>query len=94
MFFQQLINGISVGGVYALIASGYALIYSLLGFSNWAHGEVAMVGAYLAFMGMTSTHLPFPAAALVGILGAGVISVITNAFFTGGFVKTNPRQCF
>ncbi len=81
MFFQQLINGISVGGVYALIASGYALIYSLLGFSNWAHGEVAMIGAYIAFMGMTSTHLPFPVAAIVGIAGAGVISVLNERFF-------------
>lgn len=81
MFFQQLINGISVGGVYALIASGYALIYSLLGFSNWAHGEVAMIGAYLAFISMTSVILPFPVAAVIGIISAGVISLINERFF-------------
>lgn len=81
MFFQQLINGVSVGGVYALIASGYALIYSLLGFSNWAHGEVAMIGAYIAFISMTSVSLPFPAAAVIGILGAGIISVLNERFF-------------
>ena len=46
--FQQLITGISVGGVYALLATGYSLIYSLLDFSNWAHGEFAMVGAFVA----------------------------------------------
>ena len=39
---QQLITGISIGGIYALIATGYSLIYSLLDFSNWAHGEVCM----------------------------------------------------
>lgn len=74
MFLQQLVNGISVGGVYALIASGYALIYSLLGFSNWAHGEVAMLGAYVALMFVTAINLPFAAAAVVGIVGAGMIS--------------------
>lgn len=46
MFLQQLVTGISVGGIYALLATGYSLIYSLLDFSNWAHGEFAMVSAY------------------------------------------------
>jgi branched-chain amino acid transport system permease protein len=81
MFFQQLINGISVGGIYALIASGYALIYSLLGFSNWAHGEVAMLGAYIALIFFTSLKLPFPAAIVAGIAGAAAISVINERFF-------------
>jgi len=81
MFLQQLVNGISVGGVYALIASGYALIYSLLGFSNWSHGEVAMIGTYLAFYGVALANLPFPLAAVVGILAAGVVSIINERFF-------------
>lgn len=81
MLLQQLINGISVGGVYALIASGYALIYSLLGFSNWAHGEVAMLGAYIALTSITGLHLPFPLAAVVGIVGAGVVSVVNERLF-------------
>jgi branched-chain amino acid transport system permease protein len=78
---QQLINGISVGGVYALLASGYALIYSLLGFSNWAHGEVAMLGAYIAFIGYATASLPFPFAAVIGILAAGLLSVLNERFF-------------
>jgi len=78
MFLQQLVNGISVGGVYALIASGYALIYSLLGFSNWAHGEVAMLGAYISLIFVASLKLPFLAAAVIGILGAGVISFLNE----------------
>ena len=48
MFLQQLVTGISVGGIYALLATGYSLIYSLLDVSNWAHGEFAMVSAYVA----------------------------------------------
>ena len=78
MFLQQLVNGISVGGVYALIASGYALIYSLLDFSNWAHGEVAMIGTYVALMSVTALNLPFPIAAVIGIVGAGLISVVNE----------------
>lgn len=80
MLLQQLVNGISVGGVYALIASGYALIYSLIGFSNWAHGEVAMLGAYVALMFVTSLKLPFVVAVIVGILGAGLISALNERF--------------
>ena len=78
MFLQQLVNGISVGGIYALIASGYALIYSLLGFSNWAHGEVAMLGAYIALIFTASLQLPFIAAAIVGIGGAALISFLNE----------------
>lgn len=78
MFLQQLVNGISVGGVYALIASGYALIYSLLGFSNWAHGEVAMLGAYVALLFTASLQLPFVLAAIIGIGGAAVISFLNE----------------
>ena len=74
MFLQQLITGISIGGIYALLATGYSLIYSLLDFSNWAHGEVCMLGAYTAFYSFTMGELPFPAAAGLGILAAALIS--------------------
>ncbi|MGX8708752.1 branched-chain amino acid ABC transporter permease [Clostridium sp. KNHs216] len=78
MFLQQLVNGISVGGIYALIATGYALIYSLLGFSNWAHGEVAMFGAYMALTLVTRTNSPFLGALVFGILGAGLLSIFNE----------------
>ena len=74
MLFQQLVTGISVGGIYALLATGYSLIYSLLDFSNWAHGEFAMVGAYVAIVFSTFLGLPFLPAALLGILGGALIS--------------------
>ena len=66
MLAQQLINGLSVGGIYALLSTGYALIYSLLGFSNWAHGEVAMLGAYIAVMSVITAKLPFVASLALG----------------------------
>jgi branched-chain amino acid transport system permease protein len=48
-FFQQLVNGVSWGGIYALIALGYTMVYGILRLINFAHGDVFMVGAYLAF---------------------------------------------
>ncbi len=52
---QHLINGISLGGVYALIAIGYSMVYGILQLINFAHGEVVMLGAVFAFV--SSRHL-------------------------------------
>lgn len=78
MFIQQLANGISVGGVYALIATGYALIYSLMGFSNWAHGEVAMIGAYIAIISTLNAKVPLAVAIVLGVAIAGIFSFINE----------------
>ncbi|NPV45218.1 MAG: branched-chain amino acid ABC transporter permease [Firmicutes bacterium] len=78
MFIQQTINGISVGGIYALMATGYALIYSLLGFSNWAHGDVAMLGAYIGFTSIVSLRFPFWVSILMAVLGAGIVSILNE----------------
>ncbi len=66
MFLQQLINGLTVGSVYALIALGYTMVYGVLGLINFAHGEIYMIGAYLGViffgiftaMGLTAKSLP------------------------------------
>ena len=46
---QQLINGVSLGSVYALIAVGYSLVYSILLFSNFAHGGFLVIGGYICY---------------------------------------------
>jgi len=48
-FFQQLINGLSLGAIYALIALGYTMVYGILKFINFAHGEVFMLGAFSGY---------------------------------------------
>lgn len=80
MFLQQLVTGISVGGIYALLATGYSLIYSLLDFSNWAHGEFAMVSAYAAIVLSNILGTPFLIAAVGGMLGGALISYICERF--------------
>ena len=78
MFFQQLITGVSIGGIYALLATGYSLIYSLLDFSNWSHGEFAMVGAYIAIVFSTMIKLPLIVAFILGIGGGALISFLSE----------------
>ena len=78
MLFQQLITGISIGGIYALLATGYSLIYSLLDFSNWSHGEFAMVGAYVAIVFSTMLNVPFLLAAILGVAGGALVSFATE----------------
>ncbi|MDI6801568.1 MAG: branched-chain amino acid ABC transporter permease [Thermodesulfovibrionales bacterium] len=66
MLLQQLINGLTLGGVYALIALGYTMVYGILELINFAHGEIYMLGAYLGIIflafftaaGLTATSLP------------------------------------
>ena len=54
---QQLINGVSLGSIYALIALGYTMIYGIIKLINFAHGDVYMVGAYIGFAAVTIGHL-------------------------------------
>jgi len=94
MLLQQLVNGLSVGGIYAMISIGYALIYSLLGFSNWAHGDVAMVGAYIGFVAYATIQLPFPIALIVAIAGAGLLSLLNERVAYRKIRKNNSPTMF
>ena len=51
---QQLVNGVSLGSIYALIALGYTMVYGVLRFINFAHGDIYMLGAYAGFLARAS----------------------------------------
>ena len=53
IFLQQILNGLVLGSVYALVALGYTMVYGILGLINFAHGEVVMIGAMVALTVMT-----------------------------------------
>ena len=57
-FLNHLINGISLGSVYAIIALGYTMVYGIAKMLNFAHGDVIMVGAYICFFAVSTYHLP------------------------------------
>ena len=80
-FFQQLINGLALGSIYALIALGYTMVYGILRFINFAHSDILMLGAFAAyFLAPTITHIfPLPSylgALLVTVLAAGICAII------------------
>ena len=75
-FLQQLVNGLSIGSVYALMAVGYSLVYSIMNFSNFAHGGVIMLGAYFGFFGLTAFGMPFGVAFVAAALGTAAVAVL------------------
>lgn len=74
-FLQQLVNGLSIGSIYALMAVGYSLVYSIMNFSNFAHGSVIMLGAYFGFFALTLLGLPFFVAFFVAACGTALFAV-------------------
>jgi branched-chain amino acid transport system permease protein len=77
-FLQQLINGLSLGSVYALIALGYTMVYGIIGLINFAHCDIYMVGAYIGFFVSTDLNLPFLPTLLVAMLGSAVAGVLVE----------------
>src|SRR5690348_12949445 len=75
IFLQQLVNGLVLGSIYALVALGYTMVYGILGLINFAHGEVVMIGAMVALaviqllMG-SGVALPGPLIAALGLAAA------------------------
>ena len=67
-FVQQLINGVSLGSIYALIALGYTMIYGIIKLINFAHGDVYMFGAYIGFFAVSFGHLPIIPALLISMI--------------------------
>ncbi len=73
---QQLVNGISLGSIYALLALGYTMVYGIINLINFAHGDVYMIGAYVGFALTTYLHLSFFPALLVSMVVCGLLGVI------------------
>jgi branched-chain amino acid transport system permease protein len=79
-FLQQLINGLTLGSIYGLIAIGYTMVYGIIGMINFAHGEIYMIGAFVALIailvlmsvGITAVTLLLPLAIVAAMIVAGV----------------------
>ena len=87
---QQLINGISLGSLYGLIAIGYTMVYGILRLINFAHGDVLMMGCYFAFYAILIFSLPWWASFLVAI---GLTALLGVAIDRGAYlpVRKAPR---
>ena len=76
VFFSQLINGLSLGSIYALIALGYSMVYGIILLLNFAHGDVIMVGAYMSWFVMNQLGLGPVTAVCATILTCTLLGVV------------------
>src|SRR6266702_4461106 len=90
-FFQQLINGLAVGGIYALIALGYTMVYGVLKLINFAHGDLFTYGGYLGLTLLTSLLLNDRLAAVVSALGASIFLQNALMLVYGARVQVYPE---
>lgn len=73
---QQLINGISLGSIYALIALGYTMVYGIINLINFAHGDIYMLGAYFGFAAAKYLHMGFLPSLLIGMIGCSILGIV------------------
>ncbi|MEE1372227.1 branched-chain amino acid ABC transporter permease [Parolsenella sp.] len=75
-FLTNLINGLSLGSVYAIIALGYTMVYGIAKMLNFAHGDIIMVGGYICFCAVNYLGLPTGVGVLLSIVGCTVLGIV------------------
>src|ERR1700761_4659425 len=74
-FLQQLINGLTLGAIYGLIAIGYTMVYGIIGMINFAHGEIFMIGSFVSLIGfllLSQAGVISPVLAVLIVLAVGM----------------------
>jgi branched-chain amino acid transport system permease protein len=79
-FVSQIINGLHVGSIYALIALGYTMVYGIVKLINFAHGDVIMVGSYVVLISLTEMHVPFWAAIIIAVVFCALLGMLIERF--------------
>ena len=92
MFLQQLINGLTLGAVYALIALGYTMVYGILELINFAHGEIYMLGAYISII--TLSFLTVTGLTAKSLFLSLFIAVIAAMLYCGAYGLTLERVAY
>lgn len=75
-FLSQIINGLGIGSIYALVALGYSMVYGIVQLINFAHGDIIMVGAYAVFVILVTMGIPIWFAVLGSILFCGLAGIV------------------
>ena len=89
-FLQQLINGLTLGAIYALIAIGYTMVYGIIGMINFAHGEIYMIGAFVSLI----TFFVLGAVGVTWVPLALVVVVLAATGFTAAYGWTVERVAY
>lgn len=80
MFLEHLSNGITLGSVYALTAIGFTMVYGIIRLTNFAHGDIYMVGAFLALTALNLFKMPIVIAFIFGMIGASILGVAIGKY--------------
>lgn len=92
LFFQCLINGLAIGGIYAVVASGFTLVLGTMKIFNFAQGEFYMLGAFVTFGVCETLHLPYVFGIIAALLAMALLGVILQCviirYTYGGFFHT------
>ena len=75
---QQLVNGLILGSVYALLALGYTMVYGIIKLINFAHGDIYMMGAFMGYFLINSLHLNFFLALILAMIGTAALGVLVE----------------
>lgn len=89
-FLQQLINGVTLGMIYGLIAIGYTMVYGIIAMINFAHGEIYMIGAFVSILAFTLLGL----AGITAVPIALVVVLVAAMFFTAAYGWTLERLAY
>ena len=76
IFLQQLVNGLSLGSIFALVALGYTMVYGIIKLINLAHGDIYMVGAYIGYFVITGLHLGVVPAIIIAMAACALLGVV------------------
>jgi branched-chain amino acid transport system permease protein len=89
IFLQQILNAISLGGIYALLALGLAVVFSIVSLINFAHGELMTVAGYGLFFAVAA-QVPLPLALLIGVAMAALAAMLTERLAFRPMRKADP----
>lgn len=79
-FIMQLVNGLRLGSVYAVVAVGYSIVYGIMRLINFAHGDIITIGVYVIFVLMNATGLPLPLILLVSVAFSVISGLLIERF--------------
>lgn len=94
VFLQQCATGISIGSVYALLAVGYALVFSVFNFSNFGFGPIMMLGTFAAFYAIPLLNLPLLVGIVLAMVVAGIISIFMELTIYRPMRKRNAMKLY
>lgn len=94
MFTQTLVTGLAIGGIYALMAVGYSLVFSVLNFSNFAYGSIIMLGAYIGYYALTQMGFSLALSVIGSMIGAALLAFLNEKLAYSTLRKRNASSLY